>query len=116
MIRFPVVQGRWLRADDSPNAVVLNHAAAAQQPQLKIGDPVPLSIGGLQTQWRLVGIVEEVGAAGVAYVDATAFARATGATGARMLRIAQGYESLAHDVEELLECDAQPHSDDGEAS
>jgi hypothetical protein len=25
-----------------------------------------------------------------------------------MLRIAQGYESLAHDVEELLECDGQP--------
>jgi hypothetical protein len=35
---------------------------------------------------------------------------------ARMLRIAKGYESLAHDVEELLECDAQPHSGDGEAS
>jgi hypothetical protein len=27
-----------------------------------------------------------------------------------MLRIAQGYESLAHDVEELLECEGQPHS------
>ncbi len=35
---------------------------------------------------------------------------------ARMLRIAQGYESLAHDVEELLECDAQPRSGEAEAS
>ncbi len=35
---------------------------------------------------------------------------------ARMLRIAQGYESLAHDVEELLECDAQPRSGEAEAT
>lgn len=35
---------------------------------------------------------------------------------ARMLRIAQGYESLAHDVEELLECDAHPRSGEAEAS
>jgi hypothetical protein len=33
---------------------------------------------------------------------------------ARMLRIAQGYESLAHDVEELLECEGQPGSGDPE--
>ena len=35
---------------------------------------------------------------------------------ARMLRIAQGYESLAHEVEELLECEGQPHAGEGEAS
>ena len=33
---------------------------------------------------------------------------------ARMLRIAQGYELLAHDVEELLECDGQPRPDEPE--
>jgi len=35
---------------------------------------------------------------------------------ARMLRIAQGYESLAHDVEELLDCDRRPRRGEGEAS
>ncbi|MFZ0840061.1 MAG: hypothetical protein WAM77_21555 [Xanthobacteraceae bacterium] len=35
---------------------------------------------------------------------------------ARMLRIAQGYESLAHDVEELLDCDGRPRRGEGEAS
>jgi hypothetical protein len=32
----------------------------------------------------------------------------------RMLRIAQGYESLAHDVEELLECEGSPRSGEPE--
>ena len=35
---------------------------------------------------------------------------------ARMLRIAQGYESLAHDVEERLECDGQPRPGESEES
>ena len=87
MIDFPLREGRWLLPDDH-DAVVLNHGAAAQQPQLKIGDPVLLSIGGSVSRWRLVGIVEEIGAAGVAYVSAQAFAQATGSQGsARMLRL-----------------------------
>ena len=87
MIDFPLREGRWLRPDDR-DAVVLNHGAAAQQPQLKIGDPVLLSIDGSVSRWRLVGIVEEIGAAGVAYVSAQAFAKATGSQGrARMLRL-----------------------------
>jgi putative ABC transport system permease protein len=88
MIHFPQLAGRWLRPDDH-DAVVLNHSAAAQQPQLKIGDSVLLSIGGSISRWRLTGIVEEIGAAGVAYVNPKAFARATGTAGrARMIRVA----------------------------
>ncbi len=88
MIDFPLRAGRWLEAADH-DAVVLNHAAAAQQPELKIGDPVLLSIAGRSSQWRLVGIVEEIGAAGVAYVNDQAFARASASGGGvRMLRLA----------------------------
>ena len=88
MVDFPLRSGRWLRHGDR-DAVVLNHAAAAQQPQLGIGDPVLLSIGGKVSAWRLVGIVEEIGAAGVAYVSPDAFAHATGTEGrARLIRIA----------------------------
>ena len=87
MIDFPLLQGRWLRPDDG-DAVVLNHVAAAQQPQLKIADPVLLSIDGVSRRWVVVGIVEEIGAAGVAYVSQKGFAEATGSPGrARMLRL-----------------------------
>jgi len=88
MIDFPLRAGRWFQPGDR-DAVVLNHAAAAQQPQLKIGDPVLLSMGGSVSRWRLTGIVEEIGAAGVAYVNPEAFAQATGTEGrARMIRVA----------------------------
>jgi len=88
MIDFPLRAGRWLQPGDR-NGVVLNHGAAAQQPQLKIGDPVTLSIGGRVGRWQLVGIVEEIGAAGVAYVNPEAFAEATATQGrARMIRVA----------------------------
>ncbi len=88
LIRFPVKAGRWLEPSDG-DGVVLNHAAAAQLPDAKIADTVLLSIDGRQTPWRLVGIVEEIGAAGVAYVTDDAFARVAGTGDAtRMLRIA----------------------------
>ena len=65
LVRYPLKAGRWLEAGDrGSDAVVLNHAAAAQAPGLKIGDTVLLGIEGRKTRWRLVGIVEEIGAAG----------------------------------------------------
>ena len=88
LISFPLRAGRWLQPGDQ-EAVVLNHAAMAQRPGLKVGDEVLLSIQGQVTRWRLVGIVEEIGAAGIAYVSDQAFARKTGTEGqARLLRVA----------------------------
>jgi putative ABC transport system permease protein len=87
MVDFPVLQGHWLRAGDPADAVVLNHAALAQMPQLRLGDPVRLSFGGRVNTWRLVGVVEEVGAAGVAYVARGAFAAAAAGSDARLLRL-----------------------------
>jgi putative ABC transport system permease protein len=88
MIDFPLRAGRWLQPRDH-DAVVLSHGAAAQEPQLKIGDPVMLSIAGRISRWQLVGIVEEIGAAGVVYVNPEALAQATGTEGrARMIRAA----------------------------
>ncbi|MCX7174005.1 MAG: FtsX-like permease family protein [Proteobacteria bacterium] len=88
LVDFPVLAGRWLKPDDT-DAVVLNHAAAAQAPQLRVGDRVDLSIDGKATSWRIAGIVEEIGSAGVAYVTDQAFARIAGLPGqARMLRVA----------------------------
>lgn len=88
LIGFPLLAGRWLQEGDT-DAVVLNHVALAQAPGLRVGDSVLLSVDGHPTAWRLVGIVEEVGSPGVAYVTDAAFARDSGTEGrARMLRIA----------------------------
>lgn len=88
LVNFPVLAGRWLRSDDT-DAVVLNHAAVAQAPQLRVGDSVALSIDGKATSWRIAGIVEEIGSAGVAYVTDQAFARIASTQGqARVLRVA----------------------------
>jgi putative ABC transport system permease protein len=90
LVSFPLRAGRWLEeADRGGDAVVLNHVAAAQLPGIRLGDAVHLSLGGRLTGWRLVGIVEEIGAAGVAYVSDASLARATGTAGqARLLRVA----------------------------
>ncbi len=87
LIRFPVQAGRWLSPTDR-KGVVLNHVAAAQT-RAGVGSSLPLSFGGQTTTLRVVGIVEEVGSAAVAYVTPETFAQATGTAGrARMLRIA----------------------------
>lgn len=97
LIRFPLRAGRWLRPDDrASDAVVLNHAAAAQRPGLRVGDEVLLSVGGRPTRWRLAGVVEEIGSAGVAYVSDAAFARAVGSSGdVRLVRVATSAGSAA---------------------
>ncbi len=90
LVRFPLRAGRWLCPEDrGTDAVVLNHVALAQAPGLRIGDKVCLSIDGHATNWRLVGIVEEIGGPGVAYVADASFGRATEHAGqARLLRVA----------------------------
>jgi putative ABC transport system permease protein len=88
LVSLPVLAGRWLGAGDQ-DAVVLNHAAAAQAPQARVGARIDLSIDGRPGSWVVVGIVEEIGSAGVAYVADRAFARVAGVEGrARMLRVA----------------------------
>lgn len=88
LISFPLLSGRWLRPDDD-HGVVLNHMVWSQKPEVKVGDRISLSLHGRPTEWRVVGIVEEVGAPGAAYVTSTAYARETGtADRTEMLRIA----------------------------
>ncbi|HEY5958873.1 MAG TPA: FtsX-like permease family protein [Polyangiaceae bacterium] len=88
LVNFPLLAGRWLAPDDS-SSVVLNHIAAAQRPSSQIGDQVQLSIAGRTAQLTLIGIVEEVGAAGVAYITHEGFSRfAVPRSERRMLRLA----------------------------
>lgn len=91
LIDFPVLAGRWLVAQDR-DGVVLNHAAAAQIPNVRVGDRIRLSLDADTTHpattWQVLGIVEEIGAAGVAYVTDQAFSAVAG-TGdrSRLLRV-----------------------------
>lgn len=88
LVHFPLIAGRWLSPEDT-DAVVINHMVLSQAPGTAIGDRITLSLAGRPTTWRVVGIVEEVGSAGVAYVTSEAFARAAVTRGqVRMLRIA----------------------------
>ena len=89
LVRFPLRTGHWLCPEDrGTDAVVLNHLALAQAPGLRIGDKVHLSVDGHATNWHLVGIVEEIGGPGVAYVADGSFGRATEHAGqTRLLRV-----------------------------
>jgi putative ABC transport system permease protein len=85
LVEFPVLRGRWLDADDR-DAVVLNHVAAAAS-GARVGDEVLLSLDGDPHAWMVVGVVEEIGAAGIAYVPRPTFAATTATDAARMLRV-----------------------------
>jgi putative ABC transport system permease protein len=74
LMKLPLLTGRWLRPGED-TTLVLNHVAAAQRPMSKIGDDVAISIDGRTRHLTLVGIVEEVGSPGVAYVTHDGFSR-----------------------------------------
>ena len=112
LIDFPILAGRWLLPTDT-DGVVLNHAAAAQVPQIKIGDRIDLSLDGKPASWRLVGIVEEIGSSGVAYVTDHAFERVIGTQGnARLLRVATHANSPQGRID-VIRAIEQRLSDDG---
>jgi putative ABC transport system permease protein len=73
---------------------VLTPSGAALSPGVRVGDSVMLSVYGVPTRWRVVGLVEEFGPAPVAYVTDKAFARAA-ATGdaAQLLRVSTDAKS-----------------------
>ena len=56
---LPLVEGRWLEKSDS-NAVVINHALLALQPDLSVGKTITLRIAGKDSSWRVVGVVREL--------------------------------------------------------
>lgn len=90
LVRFPLRAGRWL-TDGDRAAVVLKHAAMAQMQNLRVGDDVLLSIdqGDVKrrVRCRVLGVVEEIGSPGIAYVSRDVLAGGSGQSGLRLLRI-----------------------------
>jgi putative ABC transport system permease protein len=94
MIKFPVIEGRWLENDDI-DAVVLTQQTFRQVSTAKIGDRILLSIAGKPTEWRLVGVVMEVGGGG-AYVSSAGYAMASGSEGTgRDIRLVTATRAVA---------------------
>lgn len=82
MIAFPVIEGRWLRLDDT-NALVINHELLEVE-GIKVGDRIMFKTGNKEMEWTVVGIIRELGArkrgqniAASAYVNLDYLARIT---------------------------------------
>ena len=88
MLTLPLVEGRWLRPDDT-NAVVINHELFLDpEADIHLGDRIPLRFGEKTSEWNVVGVVREVGAprrglgtAASAYVNLDYLAQVTGQEG-----------------------------------
>lgn len=83
MISFPVIEGRWLRMDDT-NALVINHELIEAE-GIKVSDRIRFKTGNKEMEWTVVGAVRELGARGrrqniaaSAYVNRDYLARITG--------------------------------------
>ncbi len=106
LVRFPVLAGRWLQESDA-GSVVLNHNAQSRI-QAKIGETIQLSLEGVRSRWKVVGIVEEIGAPPAVYMDDRMMPISIAEEGAQMLRIASSIggndkPALIRMVEAILE-------------
>jgi putative ABC transport system permease protein len=104
-----LLEGRWLNPGET-GSIVLNQIARANTvPDIGAGDTVQLFVGGRPTTWRVVGIAQERGGSGGAYVTAEGFAQAMGQPQpVNQLRIAtEGHDeqtrtAVADAVDEIL--------------
>lgn len=86
----PVLEGRWLRPDDT-DAIVLPQTMRKTLAEVGVGDIVQLPIQDRLTNWRVVGIVKELGGATCPCVSNAGFEQATGRQDqANLFRIVTG--------------------------
>jgi putative ABC transport system permease protein len=67
-IRPAVLEGRWLRTDDE-NALVLNSLVITDEPDIRLGDDITLTIANKESSWHVVGIVKGVLTGSSAYAS-----------------------------------------------
>lgn len=111
LISFPVLAGRWL-TDEDADGVVLSHVAAAQNPSATVGARLLVSANGKKLPVTVVGIVEEVGSAGVVYMSRAGFEASFGPP--RLARVvtdattATERADIIRHVEDVLARDSAP--------
>ncbi|NOX62166.1 MAG: ABC transporter permease [Chloroflexi bacterium] len=78
MIRPSVIRGRWLLPQDE-NALVINTILQKEEPDIQLGDEITLKIKGRETNWRVVGVIQEgmTGGTMLAYANYPYFTRIT---------------------------------------
>ncbi|MDP4090476.1 MAG: FtsX-like permease family protein [Bacillota bacterium] len=60
--------GRWLTPEDT-NAIVVNQYILSMEPGTRVGDTLKLKIGNGISEWKVVGIVQEIMSVPKAYVN-----------------------------------------------
>jgi len=68
LLKFDVIEGRKLSAQDS-TAIVINNALATRHPEMKVGTTINLLIGPAETSWQIVGITREAFSPATAYIS-----------------------------------------------
>ena len=77
----PILEhGRWLLPEDE-NAIVLNGDVLREEPDLRVGDEVRLTVDGEDTAWRVVGLVRGQLGGPIAYVNQEYLAKLVGESG-----------------------------------
>jgi putative ABC transport system permease protein len=83
LVTYPVVEGRWLRPDDTDAVVLTLQSHTAER---EVGDRISIAIDGRPHEFTIVGIVREVGGGG-AYVTRATLDRITDGQAGQMLRV-----------------------------
>ncbi|MCA1578423.1 MAG: FtsX-like permease family protein [Acidobacteria bacterium] len=67
LLKPEILEGRNLAAGDT-EAIVINQALAGDIRQMRVGQTVTLRIGGVEKEWRVVGVAREAFAPATGYV------------------------------------------------
>lgn len=109
MVQPTLLEGRWLLPDDE-NAVVLTSNVLADEPDIRLGDTIRLSISGKESDWVVVGIAQSLQDQPTAFANQDYFGRLQGGAGrANFLRIRAdspdpaSHKALAADLEAHFE-------------
>ncbi len=79
-VRPVVMEGRWLLPGEG-NALVVTANLLNDEPDLRVGDSLTLRVGGRDTTWTLVGIVQSPTMAPFLYLPTPALERSLGEAG-----------------------------------
>ena len=109
MVQPTLLKGRWLLPDDE-NAVVLTSNVLADEPDIRLGDTIRLTIAGKESDWVVVGIAQSLQDQPTAFANQEYFGRLQGGAGrANFLRIRAdspdpaSHKALAADLETHFE-------------
>lgn len=79
-INSPALAGRWTGPEDR-QGIVINHTFLEKAPGLEVGDKVTLKVKGQTAEWKITGIVREVGSPPAVYVNYDDYAGKFGRAG-----------------------------------